>query len=918
MGEFQTNSTGEKAEISAELSYVGSTDQMTPMEQVMSRSEASQFLSGSSMAMSASQLARYTNMHPNGVYETLGDLMFPRTLSASTSNPAVQRDNTADELRSVAQNTDIFHPGAQGLAFSQMNDSSRYLQNPNVHLSEYAMNAEEIQRLQQSYQPMYESSQLEEQGSVFSSTGSTAPSQNDSPHSKSELSTVLQPYSEVPKPCGFSGFCRQAYGQEVPGNSTQQHTLQAFLFPSVTEGHGGHLYQHMSQICHQVPSGQFNYGETGSEKVPTTCSAIAPNIVVTNQNQPSMRMASNDFFQLNGSPRKGKSEEKEKFLDTTDIRSTYEHISHPQTSLTHGSIMGEFQTNSTGEKAEISAELSYVGSTDQMTPMEQVMSRSEASQFLSGSSMAMSASQLARYTNMHPNGVYETLGDLMFPRTLSASTSNPAVQRDNTADELRSVAQNTDIFHPGAQGLAFSQMNDSSRYLQNPNVHLSEYAMNAEEIQRLQQSYQPMYESSQLEEQGSVFSSTGSTAPSQNDSPHSKSELSTVLQPYSEVPKPCGFSGFCRQAYGQEVPGNSTQQHTLQAFLFPSVTEGHGGHLYQHMSQICHQVPSGQFNYGETGSEKVPTTCSAIAPNIVVTNQNQPSMRMASNDFFQLNGSPRKGNRRLTNPVDVFCSVPGRLSLLSSTSKYKVTVSEVQRRLSPPECLNASLLGGVLRRAKSKNGGRSLRDRLDKIGLSLPAGRRKAATVTLFTSLVEGEAVRLAKDFNFICENEFPLTACAVALIKSASLNTPSAILTRRSQILAARQVVIDVVEALGSDVCRGQAWRPPTSSFRQDVSLGSHRSLTNFNLITHGFGCPAVLGVLNILQKLLFETIRVLDKDFMPSVNSGFERTQQSLILPNSGSTASTTRYMDTGNLHQQHHRIPCPNLHNFSEKNE
>lgn len=52
----------------------------------------------------------------------------------------------------------------------------------------------------------------------------------------------------------------------------------------------------------------------------------------------------------------------------------------------------------------------------------------------------------------------------------------------------------------------------------------------------------------------------------------------------------------------------------------------------------------------------------------------------------------------VSNPNEVFCSVPGRLSLLSSTSKYKVTVGEVQRRLSPPECLNASLLGGVLRR----------------------------------------------------------------------------------------------------------------------------------------------------------------------------------------------------------------------------
>ncbi len=46
-------------------------------------------------------------------------------------------------------------------------------------------------------------------------------------------------------------------------------------------------------------------------------------------------------------------------------------------------------------------------------------------------------------------------------------------------------------------------------------------------------------------------------------------------------------------------------------------------------------------------------------------------------------------------------------------------------------------------RAKSKNGGRNLRDKLDKIGLALPAGRRKAANVTLLTSLVEGEKKRI-------------------------------------------------------------------------------------------------------------------------------------------------------------------------------
>ena len=38
------------------------------------------------------------------------------------------------------------------------------------------------------------------------------------------------------------------------------------------------------------------------------------------------------------------------------------------------------------------------------------------------------------------------------------------------------------------------------------------------------------------------------------------------------------------------------------------------------------------------------------------------------------------------------------LKLILFNDMIKVTIAEVQRRLSPPECLNASLLGGVLRR----------------------------------------------------------------------------------------------------------------------------------------------------------------------------------------------------------------------------
>ena len=120
-------------------------------------------------------------------------------------------------------------------------------------------------------------------------------------------------------------------------------------------------------------------------------------------------------------------------------------------------------------------------------------------------------------------------------------------------------------------------------------------------------------------------------------------------------------------------------------------------------------------------------------------------------------------------PSDIFCSTPGRLSLLTSTSKYKVTIAEVQRRLSPPECLNASLLGGVLRRAKAKDNGKMLREKLEKLGMTLPAGRRKAANVTLLTSLVEGEAIHLARDFGYVCETEFPARPVAEFLSRQHS-----------------------------------------------------------------------------------------------------------------------------------------------------
>ncbi|XP_026103579.1 transcription factor AP-2-beta isoform X4 [Carassius auratus] len=209
------------------------------------------------------------------------------------------------------------------------------------------------------------------------------------------------------------------------------------------------------------------------------------------------------------------------------------------------------------------------------------------------------------------------------------------------------------------------------------------------------------------------------------------------------------------------------------------------------------------------------------------------------------------------NVNEVFCSVPGRLSLLSSTSKYKVTVGEVQRRLSPPECLNASLLGGVLRRAKSKNGGRSLREKLEKIGLNLPAGRRKAANVTLLTSLVEGEAVHLARDFGYICETEFPTKAVSEYLNRQHT--DPNELHSRKNMLLATKQLCKEFTDLLAQD-------RTPLGNSRPTSILepGIQSCLSHFSFITHGFGSPAICAALTALQNYLTEALKSLDKMFL------------------------------------------------------
>merc|ERR1711899_512598 len=301
--------------------------------------------------------------------------------------------------------------------------------------------------------------------------------------------------------------------------------------------------------------------------------------------------------------------------------------------------------------------------------------------------------------------------------------------------------------------------------------------------------------------------------------PFPPSSLATMGQQQAEVYQ-AGLMPDPYQHYQQTMAQHSTYHRDYHRLPLES----------QNLLQQQNMMEKAEYDYRETIIKKENSVFSPQA--------SQPRVMMKS-------------------PSDIFCSTPGRLSLLTSTSKYKVTIAEVQRRLSPPECLNASLLGGVLRRAKAKDNGKILRDKLEKLGMTLPAGRRKAANVTLLTSLVEGEAIHLARDFGYVCESEFPARQVAEYMCSRDSSDQ----YRRKELVLATKMICKELMDLLNQD-------RSPLCNTRPQPILDPsiQRHLTHFSMITHGFGSPAIVASLTAIQNYLNESLKLMDKSYTPS----------------------------------------------------
>ncbi|CAF0906218.1 unnamed protein product, partial [Rotaria sordida] len=143
-----------------------------------------------------------------------------------------------------------------------------------------------------------------------------------------------------------------------------------------------------------------------------------------------------------------------------------------------------------------------------------------------------------------------------------------------------------------------------------------------------------------------------------------------------------------------------------------------------------------------------------------------------------------------------------------------------------------------------------------------------------------GEAAHLARDFHYVCDQEFPARQCAEHINRQYNtthhLQEPCGITKRKQNILAAKQLIKEFTDLLSQD-------RSPlgtNSRLAPVLDLSVQRHLTHFSLVTHGFGTPAIVGAMSALQNYLTEMNKTFDKTTSTSSSSSIDNKKDTDLL--------------------------------------
>ncbi|GMT10345.1 hypothetical protein PFISCL1PPCAC_1642, partial [Pristionchus fissidentatus] len=248
-----------------------------------------------------------------------------------------------------------------------------------------------------------------------------------------------------------------------------------------------------------------------------------------------------------------------------------------------------------------------------------------------------------------------------------------------------------------------------------------------------------------------------------------------------------------------------------------------------------------------------------------------------------------------------FCDATSHIKLARG-NKIQVSMGEIFRRLGAPEYQDKEMVARLTKHAKTS---KLAFDRIfTKFNIDLKINEEIERQETVIESLLEADALQLAKDFTKITSSELWLSVVAAIVVDSVGKRMPE---FKR----CFDQIKTHLIRVKQHILCAG---REPSDMVRhkEHIQTPEAHSVCIFSLATHGFGPLAVSGVIEFVMQIIdYLGRRILPMEEIENVN---------VVLPHLGNYDGSLNNSDaTGSLPSNSSNSPITKTRNgYSQSSE
>ncbi|GMT10343.1 hypothetical protein PFISCL1PPCAC_1640, partial [Pristionchus fissidentatus] len=315
-----------------------------------------------------------------------------------------------------------------------------------------------------------------------------------------------------------------------------------------------------------------------------------------------------------------------------------------------------------------------------------------------------------------------------------------------------------------------------------------------------------------------------------------KYPIQVKITPDTSASIPKGSDGVLITSY-------CTRNPTSNLFITPSSASAT---LAPTTSDSANTAPVQYHRISATPGGSIPTAnepeCTHLTPNGASNVQVGATVISWSTGALNIPVPDGKIEGEIVETTDAtFCDVTSHIKLTRGNN-VKISVSEIQRRLGAPEYQDKEMIARLTRFPKSQRSTFDLSFTKFNFDGQVRSGmERKETTID---SLLESDAVQLAKDFTKVTSYELSLSVLSPIVADSMRNRFPE---FKR----CFNQINAHLSRVKQHILCAG---REPSEMMRhmECLQIPEAHSVWGFSLATHGFGPLAVAGVFECLMQII------------------------------------------------------------------